>query len=221
MLGVDHELRLGLRDPLALPQKCQVSFQVARGPSGFLSSRCREWGRVWSSVGKLSVPLRQRPGSWASYQGSTRESGLVWFEALNSAFLSRCQRGVRLPVEFRWGIWAFSRQYAGRTGLPSCCEGILGVPLEPVQGTQDLSGTDGQLSVLFPCSRIRGVPLEFQLVTQATFCGSREVGIPLELKQGMGPHLQMRWETRCSSRVALGNSAFISSFDGDLWAPLS
>ena len=30
-------------------------------------------------------------------------------EALNSALLSSCQRGVRLPVEFRWGIWAFSR----------------------------------------------------------------------------------------------------------------
>ena len=41
-----------------------------------------------------------------------------------------------------------------------------------------------------------------------------EVGIPLELKQGMGPHLQMRWETRgacqlvaepqLSSRVVTG-----------------
>ena len=48
-----------------------------------------------------------------------------------------------------------------------------------------------------------------------------EVGIPLELKQGMGPHLQMRWETRGSSRLVAGNSGFISSCDGDLWAPLS
>ena len=48
-----------------------------------------------------------------------------------------------------------------------------------------------------------------------------EVGIPLELKQGMGPHLQMRWDTQGSSRVVAGNSAFISSCDGDLWAPLS
>ena len=28
-----------------------------------------------------------------------------------------------------------------------------------------------------------------------------EVGIPLELKQGMGPHLQIRWDTRCSSQL--------------------
>ena len=48
-----------------------------------------------------------------------------------------------------------------------------------------------------------------------------EVGIPLELQQGMGPHLQMRWGTRGFSRLVAGNSGFISSCDGDLWAPLS
>ena len=48
-----------------------------------------------------------------------------------------------------------------------------------------------------------------------------EVEISLELKQGMGPHLQMRWDTCGSSRVVVGNSAFISNCDGDLWAPLS
>ena len=48
-----------------------------------------------------------------------------------------------------------------------------------------------------------------------------EVGIPLELKQGMGPHLRMRWDTRGSSRVVAGNLAVISSCDGDLFTPLS
>ena len=48
-----------------------------------------------------------------------------------------------------------------------------------------------------------------------------EVGIPLELKQEMGPHLQMRWNTQGSSRVVAGTSALILSCDGDLWAPLS
>ena len=37
----------------------------------------------------------------------------------------------------------------------------------------------------------------------------------------MGPHLQMRWDTWGSSQVVARNSAFISSCDGDLWAPLS
>ena len=47
-----------------------------------------------------------------------------------------------------------------------------------------------------------------------------EVAIPLELKPGMGPHLQMRWETQRASRVVAGNSGFLSRCDGDLWAPL-
>ena len=48
-----------------------------------------------------------------------------------------------------------------------------------------------------------------------------EVGIPLELKQGMGPHLQRRWDIRGSSCVVAGTSAFITSCDGDLWAHLN
>ena len=35
----------------------------------------------------------------------------------------------------------------------------------------------------------------------------------------MGPHLPMRWETRDSSRLVVGNSAFISSWDGDPGPP--
>ena len=86
--------------------------RVQSGNSVFLSSGDRD----------LGLPIKVQLGSQAS-------SGV---EALNSAFLSSCQRGVRLLVKFKWGIWAFARGWAGRTGLPSCCEGILGVPLEPV-----------------------------------------------------------------------------------------
>ena len=89
--------------------------------------------------------------------GSQASSGV---EAWNSAFLSNCPRGVRAPVEFRRGIWAISRGSERETGLSSCCEGTLGVPLEPVQGNQDLSGVEGELGILFPCSRILGFPLE-------------------------------------------------------------
>ena len=51
------------------------------------------------------------------------------------------------PVEFRRGIWGFSTGSAWETGLPSCCEGILGVALGLVQGNQDLSQAEGALSV--------------------------------------------------------------------------
>ena len=47
-----------------------------------------------------------------------------------------------------------------------------------------------------------------------------EVRIPLELKSGMGPHLQKRWETRGSSQVVAVNSGFLLRCGGDLWTPL-
>ena len=46
-----------------------------------------------------------------------------------------------------------------------------------------------------------------------------EVGIPLELKQGMGLHLHMSWETRGSCQLVAGTSAFISGLDGDPGTP--
>ena len=45
------------------------------------------------------------------------------------------------------------------------------------------------------------------------------VGILLELKQGMGTDLQMRWETQGSFQLVEGNSGFISSWDGDPGPP--
>ena len=111
----------------------------------------------------LGLPIKVQQGSQAS----------PGVEAWNSAFLSSSQRAVRPLVEIRWGIWAFSRGQAGLTGLPSCCEGILGVPLDSLQGNQDLSGAEGEISVLIPCSRIRGIPLEIQVVIQASSCGER------------------------------------------------
>ena len=102
--------------------------------------------------GDLGLPIKLQLVSQAS---SGDEAG-------NSAFLSSCQRGIRHPVKFRRGIWASSRRSAWESGLPSCCEGILGVSLEQVQGNQDLSGAEGELGVLFPFSRIRGVPFKIQ-----------------------------------------------------------
>ena len=131
-----------VRIPLeSLPAKSAVS-KVQSGNSVFLPGSDRDLG--------LFIKVQR---------GSQASSGV---EAWNSAFLSICQRGVRAPVKFRWGIWAFSRGSAWESGLPSCCEGILGVSLEQVQGNQDLSGAEGELGVLFPFSRIRGVPLKIQ-----------------------------------------------------------
>ena len=44
------------------------------------------------------------------------------FAALNSSYLSRCQRDVRPPVQMRWGPMAFSRVSTGDSDNPSSCE---------------------------------------------------------------------------------------------------
>ena len=50
------------------------------------------------------------------------ESGIISFEALNSACLSICQRDWRLPVEMRLGTRSFSRVSTGDSDIPSSCE---------------------------------------------------------------------------------------------------
>ena len=57
------------------------------------------------------------------------------------------------------GTWAFSRGATGVSNLPLCCEGILGVPLESVQGNQVVSRVEAELGVLLTCGRNRRVPL--------------------------------------------------------------
>ena len=98
--------------------------------------------------------------SWDSYRVSTGCQASARVQAWNSAFLTSCKRGVRSPVQLRWEAEAFSGGATRESDLPSCCEGILSVPLEPAKGNQDLSRAEGELSVLFPCSRVHGVPLE-------------------------------------------------------------
>ena len=78
-LGFLSSYHMDFREPLVLPQGHEVSFQVARGTSGFLSSCCRGMGLILSWVGKLRVPLQFRRASRCSYRVSTGDSGLVSF----------------------------------------------------------------------------------------------------------------------------------------------
>ena len=77
---------------------------------------------LFSSDMDLRVPMEFQQGSQASSHVET------W----NSASLSRCKRGVRLPVEWTQDSAAFSRGATGLSPLPSCFESILGVPVESV-----------------------------------------------------------------------------------------
>ena len=166
-----------------LQREAWGSSRVETGPLVTALVASEKSGLYSSCEGHIEIPLESLPANRALSRvqsvdsvfriGIDRDLGLPiklqlasqassGVEAWNSAFLSSCQRGVRPPVEFRRGIWASSRGLAWESGLPSCCEGILSFPLQQVQGNQDLYGAEGELGVLFPCSRIRGVPLEIQ-----------------------------------------------------------
>ena len=175
--------------------------RVQLGNSVFLSSGDRD----------LGLPIKVQQESQAS-------SGV---EAWNSAFLSSCQRGVRPPVEFRQGFGLFQEDRQGRQASHPVVRGYSVFHWSRCRGIRTHLELRGNSASFFLAAGSAGVPLEIQFVTQASSCGAREVGIPLELKQGMGPHLQMRWNTQGSSRAVAGTSAFILSCDGDLWAPLS
>ena len=125
-------------------------FRVQSVDSVFISGSDRD----------LGLPIKFQLGSQAS-------SGI---EAWNSAFILSYQRGVRHPVKFRQEIWASSKDQHGSQASHhvvrvssvfhwSWCRGI--------RTYLELSG------VLFPCSRIFGVPLKIQQVRQASSCGVR------------------------------------------------
>ena len=99
-----------LRDPIVLPQESQVSIWVARGLSGFLSSRCRSIGPHLS--------LRLEP------QGSSPV--LTWI----SGFLWSFNRGVRPHFMWRHGTPLPSRGVKGLSGFLSSWHKNLGLFLE-------------------------------------------------------------------------------------------
>ena len=56
------------------------------------------------------------------------------FEAMNSAYLSICQKDVRPSVQNRWRTVAFSRVSTGDSVIPSFCEMKYEPAFKPRQG---------------------------------------------------------------------------------------
>ena len=132
-LGAPLKLRQGTQGP-------QGPAPVASEKSGLFSSCKGHVGILLESLLVNRAVSRVQLGNSVFFSSGDRDLGLFikvqlgsqassGVKAWNSAFLSSCPRGVRAPVEFRRGIWAISRGSERETGLSSCCEGILGVPL--------------------------------------------------------------------------------------------
>ena len=115
---------------LELRREASGSSRVETGPSGTALIASEKSGLFLCCEGHVGIPLESLPanravsriqsGNSVFLSGGDRDLRLPikvqlgiqaspGVEAWNSAFLSICQRGVRPLVEFRRGIWAFSR----------------------------------------------------------------------------------------------------------------
>ena len=100
--------------------------------SGLRSSYHGHLGKLNYSWQENTDASGREPGgqasliSWHSYIGIPinfhEESGIVTFEALNSADLSKSQMDVRISVQKTLRIMAFSRVSTGDSDIPSSCE---------------------------------------------------------------------------------------------------
>ena len=75
----------------------------------------------------------------------------------------------------------------GFSGPASSHEMMLGVTFESLQGNEALSPVDRDIGVFSNGGMTPGVPLEFQGETSLLLRCNRNVGIPLQTKQGIGP----------------------------------
>ena len=105
------------------------------------------------------------------------------FEALNSAFLSSCQRDVGPPFEMRWGTKAFPRVSTGHSDIPSCCEIKDEPAFKTVQGNQDLFRVRAS-QCRFHLGQHTPGPSHIPIVDRSLLLRCDwKVGIPLEVKQ--------------------------------------
>ena len=160
--------------------KIWVPLELQQGPQGPSRVASEKSGLFSSCQGHFGIPLEVLPVNRAVSN----------VQLVNSVFLSSGNRDLGPPVRLqlgslvlRHGTLLSSQVVKGLSGLllssrgefglfqrisrrvrpPSICDGVLQiVPLDPLKGYQDLSRAERDLGVLFPCSRIHGVPLEIQ-----------------------------------------------------------
>ena len=94
--------------------------------------------------------------------------------------------------------------------LPSCFEGILGVPFESVQGNQALSLDEGETQGPFNLQQEPQSSFQVSIETDLLLRCEGKVRIPLELKQ----------ENQPSSLIQVGNRGLFLKFGGKLGVPL-
>ena len=115
------------------------------------SSRVEAGTSVFLSVSEMDLGV--------SVDFEQGRQALACVEAWNSACLSSCKWGDRILVKLCLDPLAFSVGCNWCDSAPSCCDLILGVSYESVQGHQASSRVDGEIGVFGIVPR----PMRFHL----------------------------------------------------------
>ena len=196
---------------LLLSQRCQDSSLVSRDTSRFSSNHGRAEGTPLELRRETQGPFPVATGILAFLSIFTWSQAFSPVEACNSAFLLRCQRGVKTPVEKRRGTRALSRFSTGDSDIPSCCERKHQLAFESLQGNQALPQGRGARCPFHLTQHTQGnslIPIaERSLLLRCIW----KVGIPLESKPG----------NQFSSRNDLGYTELFLRCCSELSVPLN
>ena len=195
LLSCDGELRFQL-------QGIQASSIMEARKSGLFSSSSRKLVFLSSCHGDLGVPLELQQSSQASYR----------VEVGNSGFLSSCDGYLGEPLQLHKGSLASFQVARWNKGLlTSHCRGIG--PHVTLRGeSRGFSRVVGSSEFLWSWDGDPREPLVLPQGSQTSFRVARDTSGFLSSRcRGIGPHLELRMETRGSSLVATGIS-------GNLWS---
>ena len=158
-------------------------------------------GSLWRFPWGVRRPLVLGHGTPLPSRGGKGVSGL----------LSSWGRDQGLFLVVPWGSQALLR-------LMRWCSGWHSSRCRGMRPYLQWTGTSGSfLTVAWPLEFLSS----FKVRPASSWGATGTWGFLCRRSRGLDPHLEMRRGNRGSSRVVVGNSAFISSCDGDLWAPLS
>ena len=187
-LRVPLELCGELGDPLVFPQEVRSAFELRGEPwdsSHFTAGMSRASSRVEAGTSEFLSISDINLGVSVEFEQGSQASSCV--ETWNSACLSSCEWGVRPLLELDLESAAFYGGCTWGVSAPLCCDLILGVPFESVQGHQALSRVNGEISVFGIVAQPTKVPVKFQCETGHFLRCHRNVGIPFQAKQGNRP----------------------------------
>ena len=184
---------MGILGPLELHEGSPASSQVLRGNSGLLSRHCMRTGPhldLRGESGSLSLPAA---------------GGLVFFSRYHREIREPLMLSQESQVSIRVGrvSWECSGVTGGGSGLISHGRGTLHVFLE----------LRSEVWVPSSCHRELREPFILLLGSQESVRVVKGLsGFLSSWCRGLGPHLELRWETQGSSPALTGNSGFLWRF---------